>query len=198
MPSGYTADLENVSFSEFALRCARGFGALITMRDEALDVPIPDRIEASNYFRDTLREGFEALVNVESWDASHAEIERMAAYAQAIERHEKLLSKSDTMRKCYEAMIQRVENWTPPTPDHTGLKDFMLKQLLESIKYDCFDEKNLSMPKVPKAHTGQDYKHERLCIILDDIGYRAKEYREELERSRERTDWLRSLRLSLA
>jgi len=38
MPSGYTSDLyegKNISFTQFALQCARAFGAAIDQRDDA-------------------------------------------------------------------------------------------------------------------------------------------------------------------
>jgi hypothetical protein len=58
MPTGYTAKLmeEGQSFPEFAMRCARNFGALIMMRDESLDVPIPEQFEPSDYYRKKLSE----------------------------------------------------------------------------------------------------------------------------------------------
>ena len=192
MPTGYTADLEGVTFPEFALRCARAFGALIDLRDEPFDAPLPDHIVASTYSRKQLITLFSTLREVESWDAPCADGEASAAHKQALQRRESQLQKSDVTRKCYENMIQRVGNWTSPTSDHVGLKDFMLKQLEESIDFDCS-----YVPPTPEVHSGEEHKHARLCEILQDIEYYAKSYREELVRSRERTEWLRELRLSL-
>lgn len=45
------ADNENFTFPEFAMRCARNFGALIMMRDEPLDAPIPEKFEPSGYYK---------------------------------------------------------------------------------------------------------------------------------------------------
>lgn len=39
MPTGYTSPLyegKEISFEQFALRCARNFGALVMMRDELI------------------------------------------------------------------------------------------------------------------------------------------------------------------
>ena len=192
MPTGYTADLEGVTFPEFALRCARAFGALITMRDESSDTPIPDCIEPSNYSRKQLTVAVESLLQVESWNEDCAETVAEAAYAQALQTQEARLQKSEAPQKRYEAMMSRVVHWTPPTVEHTGLKDFMLEQLTKSIKFDCsggFSELT--------SRSGQEHKHHQLCAILKDIEYHAKNYREELERSRGRTDWIRQLRVSL-
>lgn len=193
MPTGYTADLEGVSFPEFALRCARAFGALITLRDEPSGATIPDCIEPSKYSRNQLTVAFEILVDVESWDETQAEPEAKATYTQALQRQEARLQKSDATRKCYEAMIGHVRDWIPPTEDHGELQEFMLEQLTKSIKFDCSGKS----PE-PTAYSGQEHKHRRLCAILKDIEYHAKNYREELERSHGQTEWIRSLRHSLS
>ena len=52
MPTGYTLELydgKDITFEEFVLKCARAFGALINMRDEPRDAPIPERFEPSYY-----------------------------------------------------------------------------------------------------------------------------------------------------
>ena len=194
MPTGYTADLEGVTFPEFALRCARAFGALITLRDEAFDAPLPDCIKPFKYHLAALEKSIKTLLKIDFWSGAQAESEWKANYAMAVENRETKLKGSSVTRKQYENMIVCVEDWTPPTPDHVGLKDFMLKQLIESIEFDCLGEGDFSMPQ---AQSGLEYQHRRLCRVLQDIEYYAKSYREELVRSRERTEWLRELRLSL-
>lgn len=192
MPTGYTADLEGVTFPKFALSCARAFGALVTMRDEPSGVPIPDRIEPSSYSCDRLAGSFGVLIGIKSWSDAFAEKEAKTVHAQALERRTARMNETDATRKRYEAMIRCVEDWKPPTPDHVGLKDFMLEQLTKSIEWDCsggFSE--------PTARSGQDHKHHCLCAILKNIAYQAKNYREELERARGRTEWVRQLRASL-
>lgn len=40
MPTGYTADIKDgITFRDFALRCARAFGATIMQRDEDISIP---------------------------------------------------------------------------------------------------------------------------------------------------------------
>jgi hypothetical protein len=54
MPTGYTADVQNGTVTElrdFALSCARAFGACIMMRDDPPGTPIPDQFEPSSYYR---------------------------------------------------------------------------------------------------------------------------------------------------
>lgn len=192
MPTGYTADLEGVTFPEFALRCARAFGALITLRDDPLGTPIPDQIEPSKHHQNVLKKSFETLVDILSWDDVDIEAKAGIAYAEALKRQEKQKKDSNATRNRYEGMLTCVIHWTPPTSDHQGLKDFMLKQLRESIEFDCSYE-----PPEPTVYSGQEYKHDRLCAILQNIEDGAKSYQKALKRSCERTEWIRSLRNSL-
>lgn len=51
MPTGYTADLhdgKDVTFDQFVKQCARGMGALVTLRDAPWDAPLPERFEPSD------------------------------------------------------------------------------------------------------------------------------------------------------
>ncbi len=52
MPTGYTqaiVDNPNLSFKSFVLQCSRAFGALVTMRDDDNNAPIPDEIKPDDY-----------------------------------------------------------------------------------------------------------------------------------------------------
>lgn len=44
-------------------------------------------------------------------------------------------------------MLDQVQLWQPPTDDHMGLKEFMIQQIEESIKFDCasYAEDRVSM-----------------------------------------------------
>lgn len=55
MPTGYTNRIQNgeiTEFKDFALACARAFGALISMRDDALDAPMPAEILPDTKYHD--------------------------------------------------------------------------------------------------------------------------------------------------
>ncbi len=94
----------------------------------------------------------------------------------------------------YESMLDQVKDWTPPTPDHQGLKDFMVQQLTESIRCDCNHDDERWMPKRKTAKT---WRAERLKTVLDNIEYHKQHDSEERTRAAERTAWVRSLRDSL-
>lgn len=68
MPTGYTADLmeKGMEFKPFVLQCARAFGALITMRDDSLDAPIPEKFEPDDYHIKKLAEAIQEQKRLQS------------------------------------------------------------------------------------------------------------------------------------
>lgn len=65
MPTGYTANVhDGITFEQFVWQCARGMGALVTMRDEPTGAPIPERFEPSDYNAKRLQEAKDELVRL--------------------------------------------------------------------------------------------------------------------------------------
>jgi len=195
MPTGYTADVQNgkvTDFPTFALQCARAFGALVTMRDDPSDAAIPEEFTPSPYRRERLAEAAQALDLVEAWTPEDAEREAAAAYDDAVSRYRENMVTRREQRQRYEAMLVTVRGWIPPTDEHTGLKEFMEQQLVESIKFDCGYS-----PTRPLRLTGPAYHAKRLEECHRDVAYHVEEERKERERCASRTAWIRALRDSL-
>ena len=194
MPTSYTLDLydgKDITFEEFVLRCARAFGALISMRDEPINVPIPERFEPSDYHLKELEKAKKRLKEIKKWNEEMAEQEAERAYQEALKRREEFIEKNNVIRKRYEDMLSKVREWKPPTSDHVDLKKFMIQQLEDSIEFDCF------IPEMPQRLSGEEYKEQQIKKALNDIDYHEKEYAEEVNRIYERNKWLLSLRESL-
>ena len=194
MPTGYTLDLydgKDITFEEFVLKCARAFGALIDMRDEPMDAPIPDRFEPSDYHLKELEKAKRRLKEIRTWNEEKAEQEAERAYREALKEREEFIKKNKLIRKRYEDMLSKVQKWKPPTIEHASLKQFMIQQLLESIEFDCF------VPEMPQRLSGEEYREQQIKKALSDIEYHEKEYAEEVNRVYEKNKWLLSLRESL-
>ena len=57
MATGYTHSIKNdITFEQFALLCARAFGACIEMRDDPTDKPIPKKFKVDSYHAKELKE----------------------------------------------------------------------------------------------------------------------------------------------
>lgn len=193
MPTGYTAKiLDGCSFEEFVWAVARNFGALIMMRDEPSNAPIPERFEPSDYYLKRLEE---AKADALKLSSSSLE-ERQAMYS---EYEKKLLSdrqiteeKNASTEAKYRAMREKVEKWEPPTHEHVGMKSFMLKQIDESIEFDIIDDKYL-----PTFLTFDEWLAGQMERAKRDVEYYEKEHAEEVKRTEKRNAWLKALRDSL-
>lgn len=195
MPTGYTSDLyegKRVAFSEFAMKCARAFGATIEMRDESLDVPIPDAFTPSTYHAEAIVEAEAKLAEIEGWSDKRAEKEARKAFEERARSANQYNEGNMKRAQAYTGMLKRVNEWTPPTSDHEGLKRFMISQLAESLDFDCF-----YVDSVPKLLSGKQYRRQLIQRLRRDITYHKKEQKKERRRVEGRNKWVQELRQSL-
>ena len=195
MPTGYTADVKDgkiTEFRDFALQCARAFGACIEMRDDPLSTPIPDEFKADNYHANRVVETMAELKRVESMSSVDVAAECEREYEEAAKRHRESVERTTETRNHYNAMLAKVVEWEPPSPAHVELKQFMIQQLTESRQFDCIE----SDP--PKREAPADWRQRKMRRLTADLEYHATGDREEHERAASRTLWVRQLRESLA
>lgn len=195
MPTGYTAAIKDgITFKEFALNCARNFGACISMRDEPSGTPIPDKFIPNDYHLNKKKELQEeySLLSLEDngfWlkkvisDTTKKEDQRIKWNNEKLE-----------LKNKYLIMLNQVNDWVPPSSDHIHMKEFMVQQIEESIEWDC-DVTYYSEPtKLPDA---LEYKNQTLRELEKDIAYHSKQHEEEVERVAQRNNWIKLLRESL-
>ncbi len=72
------------------------------------------------------------------------------------------------------------------------MRDFMRQQITDSIKWDCGTAR-----AAPVKKTGQQWCEAEHGRLLHDIAYHDKHYAEEMQRAKERTEWVAALRRSL-
>ena len=170
------------------MKCARVFGALITIRDEPLDAPIPKEFQLSDYHLRELEKARQRLKEGKNWDEEWAEKEAEKAYQEAVRIRNEIITRQTQLRQRYEKMLAQVEAWIPPTPDHRELKQFMIEQLKRSIEFDCGH-----IPDEPQRLTGAEYKRQQLEEAQRAVDY----YEEKVSRVKETNKWLQALRESL-
>lgn len=194
MPTGYTAgvaDGDITSFPEFAVLCARAFGAAIMQRDDPLSAPLRLPSPSTDYSERRVEEFTERLKLLQSL-LPH-EVERMAAEAHReawrtwSENEDALLIK----RGRYLAMILKVEAWEPPTSDHFEMKEFMLSQLQESIRFDC---RSLDHPT---KISSEEWLQGEIAQAERDVKWHKVQIEEEFKRTNERRAWIQALADSL-
>lgn len=191
MPTGYTVGIEDGKISnlaDFAMTCARAFGALISMRDDPMNAAIPDKIEPSSYYKDSLTKSKKELADLEArtdedWEVAY----KRYCDKQAAEYAERL-AESDAVKCRYAKIKTEVEAWKPPSSDHIELKKFMLQQIEVSTIYE---------PTKPSEEPFNDWKNNEVMRTVQNIEISRKSLDEEIARANERSDWVKLLRQSL-
>lgn len=194
MPTGYTAgiyDGKDVSAEDFILRCARAFGATITMRDDPLDKPIPDAFEPSSYHAERLAESESELERYENMTVDEMRAEQEREHEEALRHHAEAERKNTERQARYEKVLWGVQRWQPPTTEHEALKAFCIEQLRTSLKYDCHHT------EPPTKQPLDVWWSEKLEVIRGNIRYHTEEHAKEIERAKGRTKWVRQLQASL-
>ena len=194
MPTAYTDCIkDDATFEQFVWRCARAMGALIDMRDEPLDAPIPERFEPSDFYLDRLERARAELNAVALM--TPAECERAAAdeYERVAGSVTESQIRDEVLALKYQSMIDRVTAWEPPTPEHEGFRKFMLDQLNESLKWDC----GHTSDRAPERLAGPEWQARRMAALERDIEYCERHHREEVERVEARNRWIAELRASV-
>ncbi len=181
--NGETSDLRS-----FALRCARGMGALIMMRDEPLDTPVPDAFAPSDWNAKKLAEARIALAEIAALTPEEAEERAASDFNTAMEEHIKYAAKEAEDYRRVSAMKASVEDWTTQAE---GIKAFMLESLDAALKNGPY------APEPPERKTGPVWRADAMAKASRDIAYHAIENEKEIARTASRNEWLRLFKASL-
>lgn len=204
MPTGYTAGIiygKTETFQDFAKQCMKAFGACIHMRDEDMDKEYEPRIP-SDYHTKALEKAKEKLKQAETLtDAELIEM-RTKELEESKKYHLESIAKTKIVRAKLEEFLTKAIEFKAPTPDHEGLRKFMIEQLKTTIDHDgssrYHDE---ALPQVEMELKNIDANQIRFTLISDankDITYHLKEHKEELKRCAESNAWVETLLGSLA
>jgi hypothetical protein len=195
MPTGYTAAIaDGIDFRTFAMNCARAFGACVSLRDEGGGgEKIPDRFEPSGYHAQRLKESAKQIAEVQAMSSDECEAAAKADYEREFAAHQQRIAKNRALKAKYESMLLDVDAWTPPTPEHEGLKTFMREQITESIKFDC----SMEYLSAPVRMSGSEWRQAQISSLSRDVGYHGEENQKEIDRAKSRTEWVLALRTSL-
>lgn len=196
MPTGYTERIaDGITFQEFVMQCARAMGALVSMRDEPSDAPIPERFEPSDYHTRKIESAKTELERLKAMSPEEIESQAKAEYEAALIRHTEALKAQNDLLKKYKTMLIYVKSWEPPTPDHLEFKSFMEKQIQDSIEFDCNTDYYTGNPPQKQSRTG--WLWDKTNKTVDAIEYHTKAYGKEVEATESRNAWIKALRNSL-
>jgi hypothetical protein len=197
MPTGYTSDLyegKNITFTEFALKCARGMGAAVMLRDHDFAVlPTPENVQSTNYAEQRLPEAQAALARCEALSLNDWRVETEQYNKDTRKARDEVIEKNERMRTAYTEMIAQVEAWEPPSEDHVPFKEFMLQQLNDSLKHDVDD----NVEQWYKTRTVEEHREATLARLRREVEYYAEEAEKDRKRNEGRAKWVQQLYESL-
>jgi hypothetical protein len=193
MTTGYTEGVESgriKSLKDFAMQCARSFGALIHMRDMPLDAPVFKKIEPEPHYQDSLNAAISELDRIKKLRPCEI-IDGAARYnarREEFNRHDRedLTIKANRIKD----MLDQVNAWQPPTIEHVGLKQFMIEQL-------TITQAHSELPPPPKPISDQVW----LARVLEEAEYIVTGAKNNLHRHlrdvESRNAWIKALSGSL-
>lgn len=194
MPTGYTCDIgKGISFKQFALNCARAFGACIEMREEPFDKPIPEKFELTNYYLQKRENDEEEIKKIKSLSIKECNQLSVKDYEKQLKSYNEIIKERANLKKKYEAMLNEANKYIPPSKDHIEFKNFMISQITDSIKFDC----SISYIDKPILLTGKEWKEQQLKKLQWSLDYNIKGNEEEVKRVNGRNKWIKELRDSL-
>lgn len=197
MPSGLTCNIydgTDMSIRGFALNCVRQLGAGYTATNQGEKKMPLDKapvIPLSDYHPKQLARAKE---KVEYWmevEKNPEELDRLYNEYLAKKEEEKKSYSSDKseLKARYLTMKAKVEAWDLPET-YASLKELMLKQLQESIDFDCKDYSYLHDYPTPSK---EEWFETMLSCACRDVNYHTEEYKKEIERNKELNDYLQGL-----
>ena len=196
MPTGYTADIEKgITFNQYALSCARAFGACVTMRDDSSDTPIPEEFQPSDWNKKELAKAKAKLSSLNRTSVEESSQLAISEYETEMKRQEASIKKDRKLMAKYMAMLEAVNQWQPPTQEHIEFKTFMADQIERSLKFDGMEEYYNEHP--PKLLSGEEWLTQKKAEAIRNIEYHTKEYQAEIDRVNIRNAWIKALRDSL-
>src|SRR6185437_5714856 len=109
MPTGYTypvTDGKITQFNDFAMSCARAFGALISMRDDPRDAPILDEIKPdTKYYDDRIAADTKRIDEIQAMTLADADTAALEAHREAMASRSKYLADKEVKAGRLNAML---------------------------------------------------------------------------------------------
>jgi len=196
MPTGYTAAIKDgIDFKTYGLSCARAFGALVMMRDEPSNAEIPDGFKPSEYSKNALQKAKEHFAKLNDLTKKGWEQMQKSEFDKQVEQYGISQKEEIDLLQKYHAMLNQAIEWRAPTEEHKELRAFMIKQIEDSIEWDCNHySKGKYMPVLLPL---DEYVSLKTEAALADIKYHNNAWAEEQERTDNRNKWIKDLRNSL-
>lgn len=203
MSTGYTAGILNgkiKSFKQFATQCIRAFGGAIHMRDDDWDAPYrPDKV--SDHYPNLIKEINKKIEKLNNMSDKELIRLRKKELIEQKKRYQEYVEERMEARLKLNRFLDDAKKYTPPTPEHEGIKNFMIEQLTDTIGWDgdpSYYEKQIGeLDKILENLDPVEIKNELMEDYLQDLERNKKHLAEEEARVNQRNEWSRQYLESL-
>jgi DNA repair photolyase len=203
MPTGYTAGIIDgniTTFEQFAKQCMRAFGATIHMRDDSLEKEYEPRVPSS-YYTGAFDTSLKNLKRLQSMSVEEFTKHYRGLILNEISSLEERIEETKLQKERLESMLKDVKKWMPPTQDHFEFKNFMAKQLEDTIRIDgdcSYLERSLKRAKEElKNFSAEKLMKKEIEREEENVKTYRASHREEVNRCAEASKWVSDLLDSL-
>lgn len=190
MPTGYTAPIEDLSkpygFNDYVWNCARAFD--IWCRDNDGNPPV-ERQPDTSYETENLKRAKAELAELSKTSDEALQVKLDADYEATVKRYDHERSVEEAVHDRHVRMRRQVEEWEPPTEQHTRLKSFMLEQL----HVGHFAHWSPAYRSTPERELAADYRVERVKDLNDSVLRYEQKISDAVARTKETNDYFRAL-----
>ena len=196
MPSGLTCKIysgEDLTLRDFALRCVTQLGAGYFASQQGAKKLPKDKapiLEVADYHPKKIEEA-KADLQYYSGLLNNLEVAQKLydeEYNANMKYNAETNKEREKLKERYEIVLKKVENWTIPAK-YNSLKELMLKQLKDSIEWDCAPYTLYNEERVPI----EEWIEVRIRLAKRDLDYHTKEFQEEKRRITEYNNYLKGL-----
>jgi len=203
MPSGFTAgiiDGKHKTFTDFAKDCMRNFGATIHMRDDARDKEYEARV-VSPYYNERFEEYVINLGKLlTATDKQLITKEKKKLKDRIVRATEKIIEITATKERL-NAFLKEAKAYQSPTPEHDGIREFMINQIKETTKFDgsteYYDKELATCKEELKNINVEEIRSKNKVYLKEDIERALENEKDEKDRCDNSNEWVRTFLDSL-
>ena len=196
MPSGLTCKIysgEELSLRDFALRCVKQLGAgyhASQQGDKDLPKDKAPVLKVEDYHPEAI---LEAKKEIAKWEGLRNNLEEAQKlydeqYAANMKYNAESKEERENLSERYNTVLKKVEAWKIPE-EYNSLKNLMLRQLKESIDFDCSPYTPYKEERIPI----EEWIELQIKFAKRDLEYHTQELKEEEKRIADYNNYLKGL-----
>jgi hypothetical protein len=183
----------NMSAKDFIMYCARSFKSFVHMRDRSYSVPFePITVDIAWYDSNVAKAKMD-LYNYKNLTLAEAAVAADLEYDRYLESYNRRIADKLKAAEEYKTLLEKVEEWEPPTDKHHELKAHAIKKLHEVIAWEC----NIEKVTHPERETAEEWLKNRTELAEKNVEYWERSKEESIQDAKESNEWVLDLIESL-